>query len=90
MHHAGIGPVIMNAEFFQFQVLIPGKHHKTAMKNGVNVMPEAGIVAVFVGIEPAADFHVFLNDHDLLAALAEISRADHTVVPGAYHNAVVF
>ena len=60
------------------------------MEDGMNVMPEAGIVAVLVGIEAAANFHVLLDDHDFLAALGQISGADHAVVAGADHHAVVF
>ena len=69
MHHAGIGPVIMNVEVLQLQILVPGQHHQAAVKHGMNVVPEAGIVAVLVGIETAAHFHVLLDHHYLLAAL---------------------
>ena len=90
MHHAGIGPVVVNAKIFQLQIFVPGQHHQAAMEHRVNVVPEAGIVAVFVGIQAAAYFHVFFDDHDLLAALGQIGRADHAVVTGADHDAVVF
>ncbi len=53
-------------------------------------MPKAGIVAVLVGIQAAADFHVLLDDHDLLTALGQITCADHAVVTGADDHAVVF
>ena len=90
MHDAGVGPVVVNAEIFQLEILEPGQHHQAAMKYRMNVVPEAGIVSVFVGIQAAADFHIFLDDHDLLAALGQIRGADHAVVPGADHHAVVF
>ena len=60
------------------------------MKHRMNVVPETGIVAVLVGVQAAAHFHVFFNDHDLLAALGEIAGADHAVVAGADDDAVVF
>ena len=90
VHDAGIGPVVVNAEIFQFEIFVPRQHHQTAVKDRVNVMPEAGIVAVFVRVESAADFHVLFHDHDLQAALGQVTRADHAVVAGAYYHAVVF
>src|SRR6266850_5052226 len=56
----------------------------------MDIVREAAIVAVFVGIQAAADFHVLLDDHDLLAALGQIRGTDHAVVPGTNHHAVVF
>jgi hypothetical protein len=53
-------------------------------------MPEAWVVAVLMRIEPAADFHVLLDDHDLLTALGQIAGADHTVMARADYDAVVF
>ena len=90
MHDAGIGPVVMNAEILQLQILVPRQHHQAAVKHRVDVMPEAGIVAVLMGIKTAAHFHVLLDDHNLLAALGQIAGADHAVVAGADHHAVVF
>src|SRR5262249_51806432 len=90
MHHTRIGPVIMNAKFFQFQVFVPRQHHQPTVKHGVNVVPEARIVSVFVRVQAPTHFHVFLDHHDLLAALTEIARTDHAVVSRADHNAVVF
>ena len=90
VHDSGVGPVVVNAEIFQLQILVPGQHHQTAMKHRVNIVPEAGIVAVLVGIQAAADFHILLDDHDLLAALGQITGADHAVVAGADDYAVVF
>ena len=34
--------------------------------------------------------HIFLDDHDLLPALGQVSSADHTVVAGADDDAIVF
>ena len=90
MHDAGIGTVVVNAEFLQLEIFEPRQHHQPTMKHRVDVVPEPGIVAVLVGIQTAADFHVLLDDHDLLAALGQISGADHAVVPGADHDAVIF
>ena len=56
----------------------------------MNIVPEAGIIPILMRVEPAADFHVFLHDHDLLAALGQIRGADHAVVTGADDDAVVF
>ncbi len=60
------------------------------MKNRMNVVPEAGIIAVLVLVQAASHFHVFLDDHDLLAAPCQIACANHAVVAGADHDAVVF
>ena len=56
----------------------------------MNVVPEAGIVAILVRVQSPAHFHIFFDHHDLLAALGQIAGADHAVVPGADHDAVVF
>ena len=87
---SGIGSVIVNAEVLQLQILVPRQHHQAAMEHRVNIVPEAGIVAVLVGIQAAAHFHILLDDHDLLAALGEIAGADHAVVAGTDDYAVVF
>ena len=90
MHDPRIGPVVMNAEILQLEVFEPRQHHQAAMKHRMDVVPEAGIIAVLVGVQTAADFHILLDDHDLLAALGQIRGADHAVVPRADDDAVVF
>ena len=56
----------------------------------MNVVPETGIVAILVGVQSPAHFHIFFDNHNLLAALGQIACADHAVVPGADHDTVVF
>src|SRR4029077_3747966 len=60
------------------------------MKDRVNVVPKAGIIAVLVGVQSSAHFHIFLDNHDFLAALSQITGADHTVMSSADHDTVVF
>ena len=69
VHHARIGLVVMDAEILQLQIFVPGKHHQAAMKHRMNVVPEARIVAVLMGVQTAAHFHVLFHDHNFLAAL---------------------
>jgi hypothetical protein len=90
VHHARIGLVVMNTEILQLQIFVPWKHHQAPVKYRMNVVPESRIVAVLMGVETTAHFHVLFHHHDFLAALGEIAGTDHAVVTGADDNAVVF
>ncbi len=81
--------VVVDAEALQLEVAVPGQHRDTAVENGVDVVPEAGVVDVLVRVEAAADLHVLLDHGDLQAGLAEVAGGDHPVVAGADDDSVV-
>ena len=89
LYHPGVGLVVVDAHAFHFEVPEPGQHHQAAVKHRVDVVPEPRIVPVLVGVESPAHLHVLLDHEDLLSGLAQVAGADHAVVPGADHHAVV-
>jgi len=90
VHDTGVRPVVVNAKIVQLEIFKPRQHHQPAVKYRMDVVPESRVISVFVRVQTAADFHVLLDDHDLLPALRQVSGADHAVMASADDHAVVF
>ena len=69
VHHAGIRLVIVDPHLLQFKIFEPRKYRQATVEDRVDVVPEAGVVSILVGIQTSADLHVFFNDEDFIAGL---------------------